>query len=528
MSELIFIADKLSQDRTRWKYDKRKKSSVIEAITSNVKEEELKKQLQESCGKEMSSGDTFPDFLQYENVVFGPLGFLQSPIERDRNDAEVTADIITRYIEGEDFLDTLVHEFHSKIPEQVSELATSVKGIYRKSALKHVVLTYVSDEDICNLANQLLQKGRIKIDVQDLYENVEDPWIVTRYGLALKQSEEPINSLVRLLNRRYGESDLESELREYSGDFTTRLLEYCIKESPEVILRRLFGIPELRKIAKNFGFASDKSERIEEIIALVLLGLGFDVPPSLAGVTTSLTNIQKLEKDFSDSRDIGGRSGIMGRVFVEMERVLRDLTHFYIAFLWKKQLDDLREKIEEEMTELNSRQIELKAIDSFLRRKFKLEKPFERVGFGELIGLLRMANNKSENSKLLKRKMMKSFGRTRVLENRQMKVLDGISPFRSSFTHTKDYPGDVKCIEIIRQVENLLQEIHSDRICPLVMRVSREVRDEYGKSYAECIDEKGDRWLLYTDEFLYTTRPYFLHSKTPKIAVNPIIVEKVF
>jgi hypothetical protein len=77
-------------------------------------------------------------------------------------------------------------------------------------------------------------------------------------------------------------------------------------------------------------------------------------------------------------------------------------------------------------------------------------------------------------------------------------------------------------------MEKLLEEMRSKRIFPLVMRVSREISDEYGKSYAECVDENGDPWLIYTDEYMDTSRPYFVYSRTPKIAVNPVIVEKIF
>jgi len=62
----------------------------------------------------------------------------------------------------------------------------------------------------------------------------------------------------------------------------------------------------------------------------------------------------------------------------------------------------------------------------------------------------------------------------------------------------------------------------------LVIRVSRSVSDEYGKRYAECIDANGNSWLLYTEEYLDTSIPYFVYSETPNIAVNPIIVEKIF
>jgi hypothetical protein len=527
LAELTFIADKLSQDRKKWRYDKRNKRSVIKAITSNVEENDLIRVLEESCGKRMPSGDSFPDILQFEEMVFGPLGFLRSSVERDRYEAETVGNILTRYVQGENLLDTVIGKFCDEVPKEVLQLVTEKEAVHGRAVLKQLFLTYSSNEEICNLINELLAKEKIKIDIQDFYENPDYPWIITRYGLVLQPEKEPINNLVNLVSKYYADTDLEPELREYAGDFPTRLLEYCIMESPEVILGRLFGIPQLRKIAKRFGFVADKVENSDEIVKLVLLGLGFNVPPPIAGVTAYLRSIQKLRRDLPESRDIGWRSGIMSRVFVEMERALRDLAYFYIAFLWNEQLGNLKDDIEEEMSELTPRQVGIKALDIFIRKKFRIKKSFEKLGFGDFIGLIRMAN-KASQVRSLKNRMAESFGRTYILGNKETKLLDSISPYRSSFAHTKDYPGDEKCDEIVRSIESLLEDFRLKKICPIVMRVSKEVSDEYGKSYAECIDENGEDWLLYTDEYLETSLPHFVHSKTSKIAVNPVIVEKIF
>ena len=528
LAELVFIADELSQDRKKWSYDKRSKNSVIRAIASNVKEEELTRVLVESWGKRMPSGDTFPEALQFQKIVFGPLGFLKSVVNRSRYDAEAVADIFTKYVRGNNPLEKLVRGSRDKIPKEVLESIIDKEGISNKSALIQLVLTYLSDKEICDLVNELLAEEKIKIDISGLYEDIEHPWIITSHGLALIPEDEPINNLVNLVRKHYGEENLRPELRAYSGDFPTKLLEYCIMESPEAILRRLFGLPALRRIAKELGFVSDKIESTNEVVALILLGLGFEVPPTLTGATTYLNSIQKCKRDLSESRDVGVRSGVMSRVFVEMERVLRDLAYFYIAFLWNEQLENLESDIEREMAELTSKQVKMKALDFFIRKKFRIKKPFERLGFGDFIGLIRTVNKVAQKSRSLKSKMTRSFGRTCILENKDIKVLENISPYRSSFTHTKDYPGDEKCDEIGKLIENLIKEIRSRKIYPTVMRISREVSDEYGKSYAECIDENGDRWLVYSDEYLDTSRPYFVHSKTPNIAVNPVVVEKIF
>jgi hypothetical protein len=79
--------------------------------------------------------------------------------------------------------------------------------------------------------------------------------------------------------------------------------------------------------------------------------------------------LQLLGRDLSESYDAEERSGIMSRVFVEMERALRDLVYFYIAFLWYDQLKELESDIEEKMKELTDRQVKMKALDIFLLKK---------------------------------------------------------------------------------------------------------------------------------------------------------------
>lgn len=526
--ELTFIADKLSQGRKKWSYDKRSRSSVKRAIGSNVEEEELVRVLEESLGKEMPNGYAFPETIQFQNIVLGPLGFLKSVVRRKRYDAETVVNIFIRFVRGEKLFKKAIREFQDEIPKEVLNSIIYKGEPSDKSTLIQLVLAYLSDEEICELMNKLLEKEMIKMGISGLYEEIEDPWIVTRHGLALTPEDKPVRNLANLVRNHYEEEDLGPELRAYSGDFQTKLLEYCIMESPKAILRRLFGLPELREIAKELGFVSDKIGSTDEVVALILLGLGFNVPPLLAGVTTYLKDIRKWKGDLSESREVGERSGIMSQVFVVMEKVLRDLDYFHMVFLWNERLNKLESDVQEEMPELISRQVKIKALDVFIHKKFRIKKPFERLGFGDLISLMKKVNIALQKVRSLKRKMDRSFGRTWILENKEVKLLNKISPYRSSFTHTKDYPGDEKCEEIVRLIENLLKQIQLRKTYPLVMRISREVSDGYGKSYAECIDENGDKWLLYTDAYLETSRPYFVHSKTPNIAVDPVVVEKIF
>jgi hypothetical protein len=159
-----------------------------------------------------------------------------------------------------------------------------------------IVLTYLTDKEICDFINSLLVNHEIQIEPSELYEEVENPWIVTQYGIALLEEGKAIENLADLVKDYFGEKDLLPELKAYSGDFETKVLEYCIMENPEKILLDLFGLPRLRKIARKLGFVSSNIGDPSELVSLVLRGLGFEVPPSLVGISKYIADIERYKK----------------------------------------------------------------------------------------------------------------------------------------------------------------------------------------------------------------------------------------
>jgi hypothetical protein len=527
--ELVFLADKLSQNREKWHYDKRRKSVVRNAIVSNSDEQTLARVLKKSLGEEMPSGNSFPEVLQSEKQVLGPLGCLESVEQRTRYEADTISKIFTTYLRGATLLEKVISECRANIPAEVQSSAIEKKGRQYKPTIVQLVLTYFDDKQICVLVNTLLGRKDLQVDISSLYENIEYQWIVTRYGITEAPEEEAIENLARLIRDYHNESDLGPELKPYSGDFKTRLLEYCIMENPEVVLLKLFGLPEMRRIAKKLGFASENIGTVNEVASIILLGLGFDVPPTLSGLGKHLATIEKYSRDLSETKEAEGRCAIMSQVFVIAERALRDIVYFYIFFLWSNRMKDLELTIEEEAPDLGPRQIRIKSLDLFIGKKFGIRKPFEKLGFGDFANLIRTINNVTRKSDPLRKKMSRKLGKTSVLERSDIEKLESISPFRASFAHAKNYPGDEKCEEICKSVLALLRDFQRVRTYPLVIRISREVSDDYGKRYAECVDENGEEWLVYTeDEYLETSYPYFFSSQTPRIAIEPVIIKKIF
>ena len=331
-----------------------------------------------------------------------------------------------------------------------------------------------------------------------------------------------------MLKKNFKEEDLSAELRRWPGDFQTKLLEYCITENPNVILLHLFGAPALRKIAKKLGFVNiDRIGDLNELVTLVLLGLGFSVPPKLIGLRHTLDSLYRFERDLKESSSIKQKSGVMSQVYVETERLLRDLITFYMSFLWEKDIEKIEEELEDKAKELTPSQIKIKALTIVARKRLGVKKPFDRLTFGQFVGIARELNRNIKETRSLERRIKKTFDREWLLPKDFLRSLDEVSSYRACFVHPKKFPGEETCHKILKKLSQLVQELADEKIYPIVLRITREIEDEYGKSYAEAIDENGDRWILYTEEWLDPAPPYFMYSKTPSIAINPVLIEKM-
>lgn len=291
---------------------------------------------------------------------------------------------------------------------------------------------YMDDEDICGIINQLISTEYIDPpDVRRLYERFPysfSDWIITPYGI-FKQSpswlKDPNKKLAALLQREFADADkkyLEPELEPYKGSYPLRVLEYCIRENPEKILR-IFGKGKLRKIAEELGVsAARKIMNEEELIRLIILRLGFDLPPILLGLIEFNQTLDSCFKRLLKKESI---SGVMADVYSETERILVDITYFYICYLWKIRTRSKKpEELEAEITNI-------------VRELNVSNKPYTRLTFGEKIKLIRTMNKELQRNKNIKDRLLDNFNRKYILPNNQVKILDEISKYRASFLHIK-------------------------------------------------------------------------------------------
>lgn len=522
-NELLVLADGLSEDRRKWRYDKRSNRAMAEAIVQNCSETDLASWLRRFCGKELPKEmqreelEVFPSAIQIGRLVLGPLGLIEGRVERSRSSGEETRIVLERYLGKEPHLHYMWKEVKKEISFTPQEDQLS-ENMFQKQELVQVILAYARNERISALANQLLEKGRIRFEVSGLYDKIDD-WIVTKHGmLVCDQEKESVENLADLLKQDFNEEELAPEFSAYHGDFESRVLEYCIKENPDKILTKMFGFIRLKQLAKKLGFCKvDSLQDPHEVANLILLKLGFSVPPSLEGCKYYIERLQSCKSEIIMLDDLRMKSGLMSQAYVDIEGSLRGLLLFYTELLWKNNIEDM----------VSSQACYYEdAVMRILKDKLQIQNP-QRMTFGDTLHTIRKLNATVKENRELRSKMDKIFNRPWILNKNHLKKLDEISGQRRRFVHPGSFPGTSICTALIDDMANLLKNLLEEKVYPSIIRIVAEISDDYGKNYSKAVGENGSEWTIYTNQWLKATVPYFMYSKTSPIAVNPILVEKI-
>ena len=290
------------------------------------------------------------------------------------------------------------------------------------------------------------------------------------------------------------------------------LFAYCVKESPKRIIDRLIGgIPDLRNIAKRLDIPGAKMiENKDGLIKLILLRLGFNIPPTIVGIAQYRKLLDGYRSDITKDKPV---KEIMRDVYVETGNLLRDLSYFYLC--WYSKSTNV-EKINELVNELNIS-----------------DKPFQRLTLGEHIKLIRTLHTKIERDRsTVKKRFFADFGKDRILPTDKMKILDTISAYRKPFIHPdtdETLPDRETCIQIVSDVQDFSGYLEEEGIFPRVIQTRRDVTDEYGISHYEVVDDRDNEWWVHKEHVrLDVRKSYFMHSKTYPVAIDPLIIEKVF
>ena len=485
-----------------------------------------------------------PPAVPYKNIVIGPLGWLKSHEKREKEmfglilglHSGVIDIISTKFnYESQDIIIRTLLGTIERIGNEPNKF--ELQDEIGREALKHLkeveseqdeeiyfakivqmIHVYFNDENLIYIINELIASERIPgPKTHELYERYPysfSNWIITKYGIFKQDSSwerKPNERLSELIQKKVKKENLEPELEPYQGDYPMSLLAYCVKEDPKEILDRLIGIPDLRNIARELGIpAAQMIKSKDELIKLILLCLGFNIPPDIVGISQYRKLLYKYHDNINKNKPV---KEIMRDVYVETENLLRDLSYFYICWYGKSKEG---EKIDEIVAELNIS-----------------DKPFQRLTLGEHIKLIRTLNTKIKRESALKKRFLLDFGKDRLLPKDKMDILDKISAYRKPFIHPdrdESLPDREVCIKIVSHLQKFSEFIEKEEIFPMVIQIKRDVTDEYGVSHYEVSDDRTNELWVYKDNLRLDAynKLYFMHTTTKQVAIHPIIVEKIF
>lgn len=508
-TQLTKIAQELFRKGGEWKPRRSTFNSLMNIIVNKAKREDITQVINRLITRE-----ELPSITQRGEWIVGPFGILRSRFKRKPFQSSEFLKILRRYIDRSTAL--TLRNIVKDIPDT---FVLKKDDPLLLSKCFQLLFVFADDQKIIEAINSLIQRGVLRI------ENNRKFWdyIVTPCGIFEKEYGGAEN-LSELILREFKESELSKWLGGETNHITlkTRVLERCIKERrPGKILNDLFRLFDLWRIANNLGLVSvERIEDKERLIDIVLIRLGFSIPSQLEGLRTFEEILNKSKTQLEDPRlSVQQKTGIMTVVYAQTESILKDLIYFYVSFLWFEKIDQNFEPEEKK-----------RAADQNMRREFRVDKNVDEMNLGPLIGLIRQIEKRLRRNSKLRQQLEKEFGRITMLGENQIDVLNRVSPFRPLFGHDVRVNGrrkeidTQKCIQIISELEVFTRGLKERDVYPCLIRITKEVTDEYGTKYDEAIDEDNKPWTIKSNSWLEAGPTYFMHSKTKPIAIHPFIL----
>jgi len=507
VEQLIQMAEDLSGRRTKWTY-KRKRGQLLQSIMNNAAIGDIEEYIQRQIREKQ-----IPPIQQSKfGWILGPMGVLKSTVTRK----PIKSEGMIKFLLNHCFYPSPYNELMDVLNDKLAECSFDKHDPLLKEKFSQVLLAKLSDEEIFATLNQLIENGSLKIDSIERYWD----FVATPHGI-FETSYHGDENLAHWILRMFAEEELAPFFLGGKTDNIEHLVqEKCITETPDKILAQFFGSgPSLAKLASRLGlFGLHKIENEKVLSQVILLKLGFDVPPELEGTFTLASKVEKYRKDLDSGSILNPAK--WNEVFNSLERILEDLVLFYGGILQKQKLVAVKE--EERAAE----------VKEWIRKTFKLEKQFNALTFGDLCALLRSMNRFSKDHKNVGKQMNRLFGRTYFLKDEHLDVLDFVKQCRTELTQIHWTQKKKQCDqpEVLARLTALLGDLNSQtgrlRTYPYLIRLKEEVTNEFGVRYYTVVNEENRSWNLKTREWIEPEDIYFMISDSLPFAIDPVLLKK--
>lgn len=517
MEDLRKLADHLSERGKKWAYAKTNKGAITRSIVDNATSHQFA-----SCLNQLMSSDLLEPFVRQQGRwIVGPLGVTHSVQSRKPSHAE-------------DFVRFIQTHFEDKHSDEFGKLAgwpvpiSQIRALrdigLRRLAYVQMVLTQCNDDMIFEVLNKMISQALLQID------SIERYWTLTVTPCGVfKEGFGAEENLARIITDSYSDSELAELLRAKGYEYADQgmgVQELCLSENPEQLLGELFGRKELNRIAREMGLVGvEKMRDSEGLVKIVALRLGFKLPPTLEGIRTFTKQLEKRRLQLSQYKITAAeREGLISESFVTVERILKDIACFHISFLWQETV--------EQHFELEDKK---KAVNDVAKHELRVtkRKTLDRLMLGELISLLRELNEKAKTDSRMKQRLQDTFERDVVVSETLLAELDVVCSYRPYFVHDmagrmdKNAPDRALCRKVLLDITKIAQAFADTEVYPCLLRINREVTDEYGRTYVEATDETGRPLVIKSGTWLRPQFAYLMRAPKGDVAVYPFIIEKL-
>ncbi|TBR12261.1 MAG: hypothetical protein EPO62_00410 [Candidatus Nitrosotenuis sp.] len=503
--ELILFANQLSHNQKKWKYDKSTYLSIIKSILKNTKKQDFRNLFPKLILEKKIS-----PVIQYYKSVIGPLGITRAKEDRKSITADELVSLLSDYITDDTF-----DLFLKNVIDVNVDLLKNLNEKLMLFAVQQILLTNYTMSEISTIFNKLVGDKIIKINEVKRYWG----YTITPCGLIVDTESDPIQNLVNVLMNKIPNNELDEELIKggfASGPLSDRVYGLCVNEKPEQILDREFGKSDLKQLARSLGLANvDEISDKNALSQYVMLKLGFTLPQTPWGILNYCIDLERYKTELNNST--GDEIGIITKVYVIIEKMLKDLIYFYSFIVvtdlfMKNYVEIIDEKINER-----------------IREKLSLDADVSRLTLGKLLNLLKKLNSIAEHDDAIKKFFETKLYRKTLFPHDELTELGTIIDNRARFTHDYDSSKNpsklLSPLQIIESSVRIMKKLYDEKIYPVSFNVLRAISNQYNVNYYEVILEDGNQITVVTDH-LDIDKSWLMINFTDKIAIKPIIVER--
>ena len=330
-------------------------------------------------------------------------------------------------------------------------------------------------------------------------------------AIPIPPSSNPVRELAKVLAALPSEdrNDLLSKLDEmdYRGDEDKRLVEYCTRTDPTVILEEL-GARPLREILRTrFDITARRTDSIQALRDRLLEQLGFKIPPEPTGLTSTLAALKKHRAEL----DTAGSDAIHGKVIrgsAQLELTIRNLLRFLCLYLFSE------------------------GPEQHFKPNGAAASDFSKATLGTLLHCLEMLAK--EIDKLAKSqdetKALKELGGPLSATRLAPEGIVGITKLRNSFAHFEgersEHDQRGQAHEFFSLAEALLEYWHhaNPPIYPTIVVVEEIKFDRWNRRIVTARTDQIRAELIVSDDQLKPGEAYFMYPLSNPMRVDPILI----